>query len=61
MAVSLKSCKNLVKEIYKLLRIFTHFRPDFVSTAEKRKDEEDKTRQEKTREEKASRLIHLKV
>lgn len=35
LAVSLKSCKTLVKEIYKPLRIFTHFRPDFVSTVKK--------------------------
>lgn len=37
LAAILKSCKTLVKEIYKPLRIFTHFRPDFVSTVKKRR------------------------
>lgn len=37
MAVSLKSCKAPVNDIYKPLRIFTHLRPDLVSTFKKQK------------------------
>ena len=48
LAVSLKSCKTPVKDIYKPLRIFTHLRPDFVSTFKKRKEKsEDKGREER--------------
>lgn len=38
LAVSLKSCKTVVKKIYEPLRIFTQFRPHFVSTVKKRRE-----------------------